>query len=48
MVSGSKMASVSFSVQDKVASRLDKFIKKNGIGSRTLGIKKLLDEVESH
>lgn len=40
------MASVSFSVQDKIAKRLDQYIKKNGIGSRTLGIKALLDEVE--
>lgn len=40
------MASVSFSCRDKIATRLDKFIKKRGLGSRTRGIEVLLDEVE--
>lgn len=40
------MASVSFAIQDKVAERLDAYIIKNRIGSRTQAIKKLLDEVE--
>lgn len=40
------MASVSFSVKDSIAEKLDKYRKKNGLGSRTQAIEKLLQGVQ--